>query len=186
MPETNLCLSGKKIKIVSFIDSATQKYISLKVKLKNEITEFELKGFFNRIYSAKLDYGYSNTFVANYSTKNLNACLKNVLNETEVINLEELYHIINRDDVNELSIFELIIEEFANMFEIIECNEYSLDEYNEMVRHFSKNRLFQQQKSNFEKEIKAIQFNSYFFNKQYQKTRKATIEQQFMKRKAMM
>lgn len=185
MPETNLCLNGKVPKIVSFIDSDTKKYVSLKVKLRDEISEFELKRFFNRVYSAKLDYGYSNTFVASYSTKNLNACLKNVLNETSVINLEKLYRIINRDDVSELTIFELIIEEFADMFEILECNEFDLNEYNEMIRQLTMNKSFQSEEGNFKKEVKAIQFNSYFFNRQYQKETKKTIEHQFLKRKAI-
>lgn len=185
MPETSLCLNGKQPKIISFIDEDTQKYVSLKVKLSDGISEFELKKFFNRIYTAKLDQGYSNTFAPNYSTKNLNNCLKDILNEKSVINLEELYKIINKDDIEALSIFELIIEEFTDMFDVVECNEYSLDEYNEMLRQLTMNRIFQNQDSNFRKEVESIRFNSYFFNKQYQKEEKKLTTQQLVRRRAV-
>lgn len=167
MPETTLCLLGKQPKILSFIDCSTNKYITLKVNLKESISEFELMKFFNRIYRANLDNGYSRIFQKNYSTKNLKASLCNILKEPEVINLEELYELLNKENYEDLLVFELIMKEFLKMFDIKKETEFTLKEYNEMVRQQTTNSLFNNEESNFQKETSAMKYNSYFLNKEY-------------------
>ncbi len=169
MPEADLCRNGKIPKILSYIDQETQQYVGLTLQLKEEISEFELKKFFNQLYHIKLDYSYSNTFSNNYSTRNLIVCLKNILKENRVINLKELSELLNKGNLEEGCTFDLVMQAFFQMFEITNKEVYSLTEYNEMVKQNSINPLFKDQDSNFKREIQAILFNSYILNGEYKK-----------------
>lgn len=93
MPEETLCELGRKPKILSYIDEKENRYIQINCKLKDEINTIKLHDFFNKIYSMKLDIGYSSSFENNYSTNNLIECFQTILAENKIINLQAIYNI---------------------------------------------------------------------------------------------
>lgn len=164
MPEEALCKLGRQPKILSYIDEKEEKYIQMNCKLKDEITTMQLHYFFNKVYSMKLDKGYAQSFESDYNTSNLIRCFKSILKENNVINLHEIYAIVNKG-INEFwNPVEFAIKEFFNMFEVLETNEYSMTEYLAMVRENTINPLFYTSKNNFSKEVEAMEYNSCFIS----------------------
>lgn len=166
MLETILYLNISKPKTLSFIDEETKKYINLKVKLKNNISEFAFKKFLFEMADLKLNL-LSKGITDTDSIKELKLCFKEILKTDSVISLKSLYELMTNLSIQEFSILNERIEQFFDMFEIINRSEYSIDVYNEMVRYLHTNQLFLNQDSDFEKEVKVIKYNSYFFNSKY-------------------
>lgn len=180
MPEEMLCLAGKYPKLLGFIDFTKGQYVNLIIKLKEDITELEIRDFFNTLYHAKLDGTYSQTLTSGYSTSDLRLALKDIMTEKNVINLKKIYEIANKESEISKYSLQLVIERFFSMFEVVdEEKTFTIEEYNEMVRNLNTNPLFKNQESNFRKEAEACFYNSYFlneknilFNKQIMKPKK--------------
>lgn len=182
MIETILYLNGKYPKIISYIDEDEKNYVTLKVKLKEDISEFEFKKFLMDLKNLKsnlLSIGITDT----YSIQELKTCFKEILGTEAVINSKKLYKLMNNLEREEFAIFDKKVEEFFNMFEIVNRCEYSLFVYNEMIRHLKTNQLFMLQDCNFEKEVNSMKYNSYFFNSKYaSKCEKYKMENQVKKK----
>lgn len=141
MSEQLLCTLGKNQKLLSYIDPKTNSYIQLKCRLRDSIDGFTLKEFFNKIYSMKLDIGYSFSFSENHNTGELIRCFTTILAENDTINLKELNDLINQK--KEQSILPVLkaINEFFKMFEITEQQNYSMEEYHSMLAQVTINPL---------------------------------------------
>lgn len=141
MSEQVLCILGKNQKILGYIDSRTNSYIQLKCKLRDSIDESTLKEFFNRLYSMKLDVGYSFSFAENHNTGDLIRCFTTILAGSDVISLKELSDLISPEkDKTTLPILNAI-NEFFKMFEITEQQDYSMEEYHSMLSQSTVNPL---------------------------------------------
>jgi hypothetical protein len=151
MPEETLCHLGRNPKKLSYIDEKTGKYIKIICKLKDKITNEQLKYFFNKVYNMKLDQGYSQSFTKNYTTSDLIKCFKEILVEQEIINLKTIYRILNKSSLPAL----IAVQEFFNMFEIIEITNLTKEEYNQMMTLKSFNH-----KNNFFQEKQIMNYNS--------------------------
>lgn len=166
MVETILYLNGNNPKTISYIDEDTKNYVTLKVKLKEEVSEFEFKKFLAELKYLKISL-LSNGNTNLYLIQELKHCFKEILATDSIINLKRLFELMNNLETSEFTILNEKVEEFYNMFEIVNKCEYSLPVYNEMVRHLKTNQLFRLQDSNFEKEVDSMKYNSYFFNSEY-------------------
>lgn len=182
MVETILYLNGNNPKTISYIDEESEKYVTLKVKLKEGISEFEFKKFLAELkllMPSLLSVGITDTC----SIQDLKLCFKEILGTESVINLKNLYELINSLEESEFAILNEKVTEFFNMFEIVNKCEYDLTVYNEMIRHLKTNQLFMLQDSNFEKEVDSMKYNSYFFNSKYAaKCEKINKEKQLKKK----
>ena len=166
MIETILYVNGNRPKTISYIDENTENYVTLKVKLKEGISEFKFKKFLaelKHLMPSLLSIGITDTC----SIQDLKLCFKEILGTESVINLKNLYELMNNLSEQEFAILNEKVEEFFNMFEIVNKCEYNLTVYNEMIRHLKTNQLFMLQDSNFEKEVDSMKYNSYFFNSKY-------------------
>lgn len=166
MIETILYVNGNRPKTISYIDENTENYVTLKVKLKEGISEFEFKKFLAELKLLKpslLSIGITDTC----SIHDLKICFKEILGTESVINLKNLYQLVNHLEESEFAILNEKVEEFFNMFEAVNKCEYNLAIYNEMIRHLKTNQLFMLQDSNFEKEVDSMKYNSYFFSSKY-------------------
>lgn len=182
MVETILYVNGKYPKTISYIDEDEKNYVTLKVKLKEDISEFEFKKFLSDLKKIRISL-LSMGIVDNYSIRNLKTCFKEILGTEAVINLKNLYDLMKNLEQEEFIILNEKVEEFFNMFEIVNRCEYSLPVYNEMIRHLKTNQLFMLQDCNFEKEVESMKYNSYFFNSKYaSKCEKYKKENQVKKR----
>lgn len=166
MVETILYLNGNNPKTISYIDEDTKSYVTLKVKLKEEVSEFEFKKFLAELKYLKISL-LSNGNTNLYLIQELKQCFKEILATDSIINLKRLFELMNNLETSEFSILNEKVEEFYNMFKIVNKCEYSLPVYNEMIRHLKTNQLFRLQDSNFEKEVDSMKYNSYFFNSEY-------------------
>lgn len=184
MPETILCMAGKCPKILSFIDSNNGDYISLTIKMREDINEFEIRKFFNELYNAKLDI-YGQTFLEDYGTNNLVNSFRNIITKSGVISLEEIYKVINIKSKKTLATIQLIMCEFFKMFEIVGREQFSVVEYEEMIRQLFTNNLFINQESNFKEEQQIIFYNSYFFDKEDSLVRSMSIRTEKNKTRAL-
>ena len=166
MVETILYLNGNNPKTISYIDEDTKNYVTLKVKLKEEVSEFEFKKFLAELKYLKISL-LSNGNTNLYLIQELKHCFKEILATDSIINLKRLFELMNNLETSEFTILNEKVEEFYNMFEIVNKCENSLPVYNEMIRHLKTNQLFRLQDSNFEKEVDSMKYNSYFFNSEY-------------------
>ena len=182
MVETILYLNGNNPKTISYIDEDTKSYVTLKVKLKEEVSEFEFKKFLAELKYLKISL-LSNGNTNLYLIQELKHCFKEILATDSIINLKRLFELMNNLETSEFTILNEKVEEFYNMFEIVNKCEYNLTVYNEMIRHLKTNQLFMLQDSNFEKEVNSMKYNSYFFNSKYAaKCEKINKEKQLKKK----
>lgn len=165
MSEAVLCNLGKTPKTFSYLDD--EHYNQIICKLQENITELKLKEFFNKVYSMKLDSGFSKSFADDYNTSDLIKCFTKILISDKLIDLRDLYNIINKKDQKEQSTYlpvEFAIEEFFSMFEITEEYSYTVEEYNAMIRQYAMNRVFCDPNSLFSQESESIDENSRIVN----------------------
>ena len=166
MIETMLYLNGNCPKTISFVDEETKSYVVLKVKLRKDISEFAFKKFLFEMKYLKaslLAKGISNVTII----QKLKSCFKEILETESVINLKSLYELMNSLGRQEFLVLNQSVESFFDMFEIINRNESTLKIYNEMINHLQMSQVFMKKDSNFEQEVKAMKYNSYFFNSNY-------------------
>ena len=161
--EKNLCSCGKEPKIFSYLEEETQQFVVLNCKLKADITEFDLKKFFNQVYSANLDKGYEEIFQEKYTSMNLIECLKSILKEKNVINLKGLYDILSKNANTNWEPFKKVMKEFQKRFDVSGMS-YSFKEFQEMEKYVQKNAWFNPENSNFNKELIALKYNTYMLN----------------------
>jgi len=161
MSETILCNLGKTPKIFSYLDNGY--YNQVTFKLQEDITEKQLKEFFSKVYSMKLDSGFSNSFSKNYNTSDLIKCFTKILISEKFLDLKELYVLIQKKtqkDYQNILPVEYAIDEFFSMFEITEEHSYTEEEYNTMIRQYAMNPFFRGKDPSFEQETKLIDENS--------------------------
>lgn len=185
MPEIDLYLKGKLPKVFCYIDEENQQFIELNCKLKEEISEFDIKKFFNMIYKAQLDNGYENIFKEKYNTYDLIICLKNILKEDKVINLEALYNILNHGEEINLKPILQILGDFFNMFEFSQKYDkcFSLKELNSMINYITIYPTFIEENSLFYKEYQSLTYNNALLERAKLETNKLGYEKGNLKQK---
>lgn len=131
MPEEMLCKLGHESKTLTYLDELTNRIIEVKCQLDDKINSKELNEFFNKIYRMKLDGGYSYypSFKGNYVTGDLIKCFESILAEKKIINLQELNKMLNKDNLGNITPATYAIQEFLNLFAIIQVNSLTLREF---------------------------------------------------------
>lgn len=161
MIEQDLLREGKKIKTLGFINPEN-KYTEIMFKLKDDITDLDLKETFNRIYSMKIDYNNElSHFRKNNHTGILICNLKKILINKEFISLKELYFLINKEALEIDSPLIQALIQFSYLFEEVETLTYEQEVFNLLIRQQAMNPLFK--KTSNRDEI--IQYNSKIVNK---------------------
>lgn len=184
MLETSLCLKAKVPKILSYIDEESGNYISLEVKLKDKVSEFELKKFLSDLKYLNVEF-QKKGIKAPECVQKFKDNIKKILETDVVINLEKIYELFESIEWQEFLLMDEKLEEFFSKFEIVNKFEYSSAAYNEMIRQIKTTKLFMDQSSNFEEELKAMPYNSYFFGINYAKKKEQANEDKNKKMKLL-
>ncbi len=160
MPGPFLYELGQEPKELAYIDNDTGTYIEKSFKLKSQITEEKLREFFNKIYSMRLDSGYSRSFGENHNTSDLARCFAEILSSNSVINLYKLFSIINDEEAEFPLPIMYAIKEFFSMFETTQEQEFGREAYDTMLRQSATNPLFRGKDSSFDKKQQMIAKNT--------------------------
>lgn len=142
MPEQNLYELGKQPKVLAYIDQEKGLYIQKTFQLRKQISVEALREFFNKIYSMKLDNGYSNSFEGEYNTGDLTKCFIEILRSKDLVELNKLLSIINKKETKFPLPIIYAIRDFFAMFQIVHEQRYSIKEYDIMVSQGAMNPPF--------------------------------------------
>ena len=87
----------------------------------------------------KLDSGYSHypSFIGNYDTGDLIRCFENILAQEKMINLQGLSNMLDKDNLARLNPATYAIQEFLNMFAIIQIRSLTQREHSCIERNAS-------------------------------------------------
>lgn len=130
MSEEKYCVLGKVPKAFSYIKDGN--YVHAVCRLKDDVDCFQLNNFFNMVYSIKLDIWDINFLNSNYNTADLIKCFHLILEESNFINLKELYNLMGNYDEEYNHPIISVIRCFFDMFDIVEDMIVSFDNMNDI------------------------------------------------------
>lgn len=157
----------KKEKTLFYIDPDTKKYTQCKCQLKDEITEFTIKNFFDFLYSMKLDSCFSPRVV--FKGKNTTASLvrefDNILN-SDVICFDQIMSLYASDTILKSEIVSVPIERFLDMFDINISQSFTENEFHSIEKKVNKCQIGGQTwLTTLKKYVLSIQPNTIFLEK---------------------